>query len=190
MFMDMNVNLSQSEWERWVERETVTEAMQWNEVISVADLVIYHYFLMTPACVIQYLLRPLWVMATMWHWHSCINQYIYTVLASSKPHQLPLNPLSITSDKIERNASSHLGCLSICQTQWNPQGGGVWEGTIKSNSLAPTQGSVNIKFGEKLSGACVMPIDLNVRQISKARRTKAALDRLTNLYGAPKTISI
>lgn len=35
-----------------------------------------------------------------------------------------------------------------------------------------------------------MPIDLNVRQISKARRTKAALDRLTNLYGAPKTISI
>lgn len=35
-----------------------------------------------------------------------------------------------------------------------------------------------------------MPIDLNVRQISKAKRTKAALDRLTNLYGAPKTISI
>lgn len=60
--------------ERERERETVTEAMQWNEVISVADLVIYHYFLMTPACVIQYLLRPLWVMATMWHWHSCINQ--------------------------------------------------------------------------------------------------------------------
>lgn len=40
-----------------------------------------------------------------------------------------------------------------------------------------------------------MPIDLNVRQISltRAKPTKAALDRLTNLFrvrGNPKTISI
>lgn len=52
-----------------------TLGMQWNEVISVADLVIYHYSLMMPACdTIFIVLLPVWVMATIWHWHSCINQ--------------------------------------------------------------------------------------------------------------------
>lgn len=54
MLMDMNVKLSHRG------RHTLGQCNERNEVISVADLVIYHYFLMMPAsCVIQYLLSAL-----------------------------------------------------------------------------------------------------------------------------------
>lgn len=105
MFMDMNANVSHLEQE--TESASVS-GMQWNEVISLADLVIYHYISLW-CHMIHYLLLLLllasWVMAAIWHWHRCINQLLIrwtlTHSLSLSLLGLSINPLTVARKKIK-----------------------------------------------------------------------------------------